>query len=100
MAAAIGIRLPIMEPIGNMVIDIGGGTSDISVISLGGVVRSKNLRIAGGRLNNDIIAYIRSEFKIFVWGETAEDIKKAIGRVIPCALPPRTSIKGRALITS
>ena len=62
MAAAIGIRLPVEEPIGNMVIDIGGGTSDIAVISLGGIVRSKSLKIAGDRFNEDIIAYIRSEF--------------------------------------
>src|SRR3989344_3735934 len=56
MAAAIGMRLPIHEPVGNMVIDIGGGTSDIAIISLGGVVRSKNVRIAGNKFNSDIIA--------------------------------------------
>src|SRR3989338_407112 len=62
MAGAIGIRLPVREPVGNMIIDIGGGTTDIAVISLGGIVRSKNLKIAGDKLNNDIISYIRSEF--------------------------------------
>src|SRR3990167_1118641 len=60
MAAAIGMRLPVMEPVGSMVIDIGGGTSDIAVISLGGVVRSKNLRVAGDKFNSDIIAYVRN----------------------------------------
>lgn len=99
MAAAIGMRLPVREPVGSMVIDIGGGTSDIAVISLGGVVRAKNLRIAGDKLNNDIIAYIRSEFKILVGEKTAEDIKIAIGAVIPGDHPLEASIKGRDLIT-
>ena len=99
MAAAIGMRLPVREPVGSMVIDIGGGTSDIAVISLGGVVRSKNLRIAGDKLNNDIIAYIRSEFKILVGEKTAEDIKIAIGAVIPGDSPMEASVKGRDLIT-
>lgn len=99
MAAAIGMRLPVREPVGSMVIDIGGGTSDIAVISLGGVVRSKNLRIAGDKLNNDIIAYIRSEFKILVGEKTAEDIKIAIGSVIPGDVPLEASVKGRDLIT-
>ena len=71
MAAAIGIRLPVMEPVGNLIVDIGGGTTDIAVISLGGVVRSKNLRIAGDKLNTDIISYVRSEFKILIGEKTA-----------------------------
>ncbi len=99
MATAIGIRLPILEPVGNMVIDIGGGTSDIAVISLGGVVRSKNLRIAGDKLNTDIISYIRSEFKILIGEKTAENIKIAIGAVIPTDTPLEASIKGRDLIS-
>jgi rod shape-determining protein MreB len=98
MAGAIGIRLPINSPIGNMVIDIGGGTSDIAVISLGGIVRSKNLRIAGDKLNNDIISYIRSEFKILIGEKTAEIIKMSIGAVVPNE-PMEASIKGRDLIT-
>lgn len=99
MAGAIGIRLPIMEPIGNMVIDIGGGTSDIAVISLGGVVRSKNLRIAGDKLNNDIISYVRSEFKILIGEKTAENIKISIGAILPGDEPLEASIKGRDLIS-
>lgn len=98
MAGAIGIRLPVNEPVGNMVIDIGGGTSDIAVISLGGIVRSKNLRIAGDKLNNDIISYIRSEFKILIGETTAENIKIAIGAVISDE-PLEASIKGRDLVT-
>ncbi len=99
MAAAIGIHLPIHEPVGNMIIDIGGGTSDIAIISLGGVVRSKNLRIAGDKLNNDIIAYIRSEFKILIGEKTAEQIKINIGSVLPNSTPKEAVIKGRDLIT-
>ncbi|MFA6227142.1 MAG: rod shape-determining protein [Candidatus Paceibacterota bacterium] len=98
MAGAIGIRLPIKSPVGNMVIDIGGGTSDIAVISLSGIVRSKNLRIAGDKLNNDIISYIRSEFKILIGEKTAENVKIAIGAVVPNE-SMETSIKGRDLIT-
>jgi rod shape-determining protein MreB len=99
MAAAIGMRLPIKDPVGSMVIDIGGGTSDIAVISLGGVVRSKNLRIAGDKLNADIIAYIRSEFKILIGDKTAENTKIAIGSVLAGEAPLETAIKGRDLVT-
>jgi len=99
MATAIGIRLPVMDPVGNMVIDMGGGTSDIAVISLGGVVRSKNLRIAGDKLNNDIISYIRSEFKILIGEKTAENIKISIGAVIPGDTVLEAPIKGRDLIS-
>ena len=99
MAAAIGIRLPVLEPVGTMIIDIGGGTTDIAVISLGGVVRAKNVRIAGDRLNNDIISYIRGEFKILIGEKTAEMIKISIGSVLPLETPLEASIKGRDLIT-
>ncbi len=99
MAAALGIRLPVMDPVGSMVIDIGGGTTDIAVISLGGVVRSKSLRIAGNKLNSDIISYIRSEFKILIGEKTAETIKIAIGSVIPGEIPLEAAIKGRDLVT-
>jgi rod shape-determining protein MreB len=98
MAGAIGIRLPIEEPIGNMVIDIGGGTTDIAIISMSGIVRSKNLKIAGDKLNNDIMSYIRNEFKILVGEKTAEYIKIAAGAVIP-GESLETTIRGRDLIT-
>lgn len=98
MAGAIGIRLPIHEPVGSMVIDIGGGTTDIAIISLGGIVRSKNLRIAGDKLNNDIMSYIRNEFKILIGEKTAEYIKLTIGNVIE-AEPMETTVRGRDLIT-
>ena len=99
MAAAIGIRLPVMDPVGSMIIDIGGGTSDIAVISLGGIVRSKNVRIAGDKLNSDIMSYIRSEFKILIGEKTAEDVKISIGSVLPGDGPLEASVKGRDLIT-
>ncbi|HEY9481270.1 MAG TPA: rod shape-determining protein [Candidatus Paceibacterota bacterium] len=99
MAAAIGIRLPIHEPAGNMVIDIGGGTSDIAVISLGGVVRSKSLKIAGDRLNSDIQSYIRNEFKILVGEKTAEEVKIKLGVVVPESAPHEAAIRGRDLVT-
>lgn len=98
MAGAIGIRLPIHDPVGSMIIDIGGGTTDIAIISLGGIVRSKNLKIAGDKLNNDIISYIRNEFKILIGEKTAEYIKIAVGAVIP-GEPLETTVRGRDLIT-
>ncbi|MBP7770597.1 MAG: rod shape-determining protein MreB, partial [Candidatus Pacebacteria bacterium] len=78
VAAALGIRMPIREAMGSMLVDIGGGNTDIAVMSLGGIVRSKNLRIAGDKLNQDIIAYVRSEFKILIGEKTAEQVKMAI----------------------
>lgn len=81
MAAAIGIDLPIQEPLGNMIVDIGGGTTDIAVISLGGIVSSVNLRVAGDKLNQDIIGYLRDEFKLFIGEPTAEEVKISIGNV-------------------
>ena len=98
MAAAIGIRLPIKDPIGSMIIDIGGGTTDIAVISLGGIVKSKNLKIAGDRLNNDIITYMRDEFKILIGEKTAEMVKIAIGSVLPGEYM-ETEVRGRDLLT-
>jgi len=99
MAAAIGIRMPVKDPVGSMVIDIGGGTTDIAIISLGGVVNAKSLNIAGDKLNSDIISYIRDEFKILVGDRTAEEVKIAIGSVSDMKSPTEASIKGRDLVT-
>jgi len=99
MAAAIGMHLPISEPVGNMVIDLGGGTVDIAVISLNGVISSKNVRIAGDKLNNDIAAYIRSEFKIVIGEKTAENIKINICSLISEENPLEIKARGRDLIT-
>jgi len=99
MAAAIGIRLPIKSPVGSMIIDIGGGTTDIAVISLQGIVRSKNVRVAGDKLSNDIISYIRSEFKILIGEKTAENLKITVGSVIPRDTPLQAPVRGRDLVT-
>ena len=98
MAAAIGIRMPIKEPVGSMIIDIGGGTTDIAVIALSGVVKSKNLKVAGDKLNNDIISYMRDEFKILIGERTAEMVKIAIGSVIQGEYM-ETEVHGRDLLT-
>jgi rod shape-determining protein MreB len=99
MAAALGIRLPVHDPVGSMIIDIGGGTTDIAVLSLGGIVRSKNLYIAGEKFNNDIITYVRDEFKILLGEKTAEEVKVAIGSVYKTGEPMEATIRGRDLIT-
>jgi rod shape-determining protein MreB len=99
MAAAIGIKLPVNEAAGNMIIDIGGGTTDIAVISLGGIVRSKNLTIAGDKLNEDILAYVRNEFKILIGEKTAEEAKIALAQVLPGDEAMSTTIRGRDLVT-
>ena len=99
MAAAIGARLPIQDPIGNMVVDVGGGTTDIAVISLGGIVVAKNLRVAGDRLNQDIVNYVRDEFKLLLGERTAEDVKIAIGSAWKLPETLEASIRGRDLVT-
>lgn len=99
MAAAIGIRLPIHDARGNMIIDIGGGTCDIAIITLGGVVRARNVRIAGDKLNADIISYIRGEFKILVGEKTAEDLKIAVASILEGPAPIQAVVRGRDLIT-
>ena len=99
MAAAIGIRLPVQEATGNMIIDVGGGTSEIAVISLGGIVVSKSLRVAGDKLNEDIIQYARDEFNLLLGEKTAEDIKLAVGSACELEEPLETSMRGRDIIT-
>lgn len=99
MSAALGINLPVKEAVGNMVVDIGGGTSDIAVISLSGIVQSKNLRIAGDKFNEDIISYMRDEFKILIGERTAENVKIAIGSVLEQGSPGEVSVRGRDLVT-
>lgn len=99
MAGAIGTKLPVNEPVGSMVVDIGGGTTDIAVISLGGIVSSKNLRIAGDKLNDDIVNYIREEFKILIGEKTAENIKIAAGSAAEMDEPVEMMIRGRDLVT-
>lgn len=98
-AAAVGIRLPIHDPVGSMIVDIGGGTTDIAIISLGGIVQSKNLIIAGDKLNVDIMTYFRNEFKLLIGEKTGENIKIAIGSVLPLPQPVEIEVRGRDLVT-
>ena len=98
MAAAIGVRLPTKDPIGSMIIDIGGGTSDVAVISLGGIVKSKNIKVAGDRLNEDIINYLKDEFKVLIGDRTAEGVKIAIGSVVE-GESMEAAVRGRDLVT-
>ena len=99
MAAAIGAGLPVSEPTGSMVVDIGGGTSEIAVISLCGIVTSKSLRTAGDELDSNIISYVRREFGLAIGDRTAEDIKMKIG----CAYGPdygaKMEVRGRDLVS-
>jgi rod shape-determining protein MreB len=99
MAAAIGIRMPVQEATGNMIVDIGGGTTEVAVISLGGIVVSKSLRIAGDRLNEDIIHYAREEFNLLLGEKTAEDIKLAVGSAYPLEEKIETTMRGRDIVT-
>lgn len=99
MAAAIGVRLPVHEATGTMIVDIGGGTTEVAVISLGGIVVSKSLRVAGDRLNEDIIKYMRDEFNMLMGEKTAEDIKIAIGSAHELEEPMEAIMRGRDLVT-
>ncbi|HVU75622.1 MAG TPA: rod shape-determining protein [Candidatus Paceibacterota bacterium] len=99
LAAAIGIELPIHLPQGSMVIDIGGGTTDVGVISLGGLVSARNIRIAGDKFNSDIITHIRNEFKMLIGTKTAEEIKISISSIAPGRQPLEAIVRGRDLVT-
>lgn len=98
MAAAVGIRLPVKEAVGSVIVDIGGGTTDIAVISLSGVVRSKNLKIAGDLLNANIMNYMKDEFKLLIGEKTAENVKIAIGSVLENDAM-EAEVRGRDLVT-
>ncbi|MAG44638.1 rod shape-determining protein [bacterium] len=97
MAAAIGAKMPVQDAKGSMIIDIGGGTTEIAVISLGGIVKSISLRLAGDKLNQDIIHYMRDEFNIIIGERTAEELKIAIGSVFPLKKILTAKICGRDL---
>lgn len=98
MAAAIGARLPVAEATATMIVDIGGGTTEIAVISLGGVVTWKSLRIAGNELDNNIIQYIREEFNILIGEQVAENVKIRIGSATELKEPMEMEVRGRDLI--
>lgn len=99
MAAAIGSRLPIQDAAGSMIVDIGGGTTEVAIISLGGIVASRSLRIAGDELSEDIIQFAREEFNLQIGERTAENIKIAIGSAYPVGKVHQVPMRGRDLVT-
>ncbi len=99
MAAAIGAGLPITEPLANMIVDIGGGTTEVAIISLGGIVVSHSIKIAGDKIDEAIIHYIKRKYNLLIGETTAEEIKIKIGNVLPGEPFETMEIKGRDLIT-
>jgi rod shape-determining protein MreB len=99
MAAAIGAGLPVNEPTGNMVVDIGGGTTEVAVISLGGIVTSQSIRIGGDELDQAIITFGKKEYSLMLGERTAEEIKLALGSAFPAKEEPHAEIRGRDLVS-
>src|SRR5918999_5898663 len=99
MAAAIGAGLPIHEPTGNMVVDIGGGTTEVAVISLGGVVTSTSIRVGGDELDEAIMNYMKKEYSLMLGERSAEEIKVAVGSAFPLPGEPQAEIRGRDLVS-
>jgi rod shape-determining protein MreB len=98
MAAAIGAGLPVTEPSGNMVVDIGGGTTDIAVISMAGIVYSSSVRVAGNEMDEAVIKYLRKKYNLLIGERTAEQVKMELGSAYPLDKPMTMEIKGRNLI--
>ena len=99
MAAAIGAGLPVDEPMGSMVVDIGGGTTDVAVISLGGIVTSKSLRVAGDELDNSIVQFVKKNHNLLIGERTAEEVKVKLGSAYPLETELSMEIRGRDLIS-
>lgn len=97
--AAIGAGMEIYEPSGNMVIDLGGGTSDIAVLSMGGIVTSESLKVAGDTFDRDILQYVKKQYNLLIGEQTAEQIKVAIGTVYPDSRKDEMEIRGRDMVT-
>ncbi|HBG76008.1 MAG TPA: rod shape-determining protein [Clostridiales bacterium] len=99
MAAAIGAGLPVQEPTGSMVVDIGGGTCEVAIISLGGIVTSRSIRIGGNKMDEAIISYIKKEYNLMIGDRTSEDIKITIGSAFPREQEESMDVRGRDLVT-
>jgi rod shape-determining protein MreB len=99
MAAAIGAGLPVHEPTGNMVVDVGGGTTEVAMISLGGIVTSQSIRVGGDEMDQAIIVFAKKEYSLMLGERTAEEIKMAIGSAYPSPDEPHTEIRGRDLVS-
>jgi rod shape-determining protein MreB len=99
MAAAIGAGLPVAEPTGNMIVDIGGGTSEVAVISLGGIVVAQSIRVGGDELDEAIINFVKREHKLMIGSQTAEEVKLEIGSAFPLREEVQAEIRGRDMVT-
>jgi rod shape-determining protein MreB len=99
LAAAIGAGLPVSEPMGNMVVDIGGGTTEVAVISLGGIVTSQSIRVGGDELDQAVITFAKKEYSLMLGERTAEHIKISIGSAFPAVDEPKAEIRGRDLVS-
>ncbi|MDP2629639.1 MAG: rod shape-determining protein [Candidatus Harrisonbacteria bacterium] len=99
LAAALGARLPVHEPVANMIIDIGGGTTEVAIISMGGTVTVKSIKVAGDKFNDDIMNYVRNEFHLAIGAPTAEEIKIEIGSAVPQDEKLSMQVRGRDLTT-
>ena len=99
MAAAIGAGLPVAEPTGNMIVDVGGGTTEVAVISLGGIVVAQSIRVGGDELDEAIISYVKKEYKLMIGSQTAEEVKLEIGSAYPLREEVQAEIRGRDMIT-
>ena len=99
MAAAIGAGMPVHEPTGNMIVDVGGGTTEVAIISLGGIVASQSIRTAGDELDGAIISYVKKEYSLMLGERTAEEIKMSIGSAFPMPDEPPAEIRGRDLVS-
>jgi len=99
MAAAIGAGLPVQEPTGNMIVDIGGGTSEVAVISLGGIVTSQSVRVGGDEMDAAIVNYIKKEYGLLIGDRTAEEVKVSLGSAWPLQEEVHAEIRGRDLVT-
>ncbi len=99
MAAAIGVGLPVHEPTGNMVVDIGGGTTEVAVVALGGIVTSQSVRIGGDELDESIISYVKKEYSLLLGERTAEELKISLGSAFPMGDEPTAEVRGRDLVS-
>lgn len=99
MAAAIGSRLPVQEAVANVIVDIGGGTTEVAVISMGGVIASRSLRIAGDKFNEDVIRYLREEKNLFIGEPSAENLKITLGSAYPLKEEIEGKVRGRDLVS-
>ncbi len=99
MAAAIGAGLPVQEPTGNMIVDIGGGTTEVAIISLGGIVTSRSIRIAGDEMDEAIVNYVKRTYNLLIGERTAEEVKIHLGNAVPLDKKENMEIRGRDLVT-